>query len=156
MDFLFTVRLGNPKNDLQNCSSEQRSSFCWLCVPVQDSCRLKDSFSNPFSDFPIEWWKWKSKNRYLIVEIRFRISRAITNPKSGFENLNLDFPIERTLKILFRCTTVFKLKTTKWLYKSQRIFIYAVQKQASLAVQNSHSMCWLQQLFWSKKRKQIY
>ena len=34
---------------------------------------LKDSFSNPFSDFPIEWWKWKSKNRYLSVEIRFRI-----------------------------------------------------------------------------------
>ena len=34
---------------------------------------LKDSFSNPFSDFPIERWKWKSKNRYLSVEIRFRI-----------------------------------------------------------------------------------
>ena len=28
MDFLFTVRLGNPKKDLQNCSREQRSSFC--------------------------------------------------------------------------------------------------------------------------------
>ena len=28
MDFLFTVRLGSPKKDLQNCSREQRSSFC--------------------------------------------------------------------------------------------------------------------------------
>ena len=28
LDFLFTVRLGNPKKDLQNCSLEQRSSFC--------------------------------------------------------------------------------------------------------------------------------
>ena len=28
MDFLFTVRLGNPKKDLQNYSREQRSSFC--------------------------------------------------------------------------------------------------------------------------------
>ena len=27
MDFPFTVRLGNPKNDLQNNSREQRSSF---------------------------------------------------------------------------------------------------------------------------------
>ena len=26
--FFFTVRLGNPKKDLQNCSREQRSSFC--------------------------------------------------------------------------------------------------------------------------------
>ena len=25
MDFLFTVRLGNPKKDLQNCSREQRT-----------------------------------------------------------------------------------------------------------------------------------
>ena len=28
MDFIFTVRLGNPKKDLQNCYREQRSSFC--------------------------------------------------------------------------------------------------------------------------------
>ena len=27
MDFVFTVRLGNPKKDLQNYSREQRSSF---------------------------------------------------------------------------------------------------------------------------------
>ena len=27
LDFLFIVRLGNPKKDLQNCSREQRSSF---------------------------------------------------------------------------------------------------------------------------------
>ena len=28
MDFLFTVRLGNPKKDSQNCSRELRSTFC--------------------------------------------------------------------------------------------------------------------------------
>ena len=28
VDFIFTVRLGNPKKDLQNYSREQRSSFC--------------------------------------------------------------------------------------------------------------------------------
>ena len=28
--------------------------------------------------------KWKSKNRYLSVEIHFRIARSIANPKSGF------------------------------------------------------------------------
>ena len=28
MDLLFTVRLGNPKKDLQNYSREQWSSFC--------------------------------------------------------------------------------------------------------------------------------
>ena len=28
MDFHFTVRLGNPKEDLQNYSRKQRSSFC--------------------------------------------------------------------------------------------------------------------------------
>ena len=28
MDFIFTVGLGNPKKDLQNCYREERSSFC--------------------------------------------------------------------------------------------------------------------------------
>ena len=28
MDFLFAVRLRNPKKDLQDCSREQRCSFC--------------------------------------------------------------------------------------------------------------------------------
>ena len=37
--------------------------------------------------------------RDLSVEIRFRISRLITNPRSGFQNLNPDFPIERTLAV---------------------------------------------------------
>ena len=38
MDFALSVRLGNPKKDLQNCPHEQRSSFCQLCVSVQDRC----------------------------------------------------------------------------------------------------------------------
>ena len=28
LDFFVAVRLGNPKKDLQNCSREQRCSFC--------------------------------------------------------------------------------------------------------------------------------
>ena len=34
--------------------------------------------------FPNRRVKGKSKNRYLSFEIRFRISRSIANPKSGF------------------------------------------------------------------------
>ena len=54
MDFLFTFRLGNPKEDLQNYSREQ-----WSCQFAKYACAcktavLKHSFSNPFSDFPIE------------------------------------------------------------------------------------------------------
>ena len=56
------------------------SKYAYACKTAV----LKDSFSNPFSDFPTERYKWKSKNRYLSVEIRFRISRSIANPKSGF------------------------------------------------------------------------
>ena len=54
MDFLFTFRLGNPKKDLQKFSREQ-----WSCQFAKYACAcktavLKDSFSNPSSDFPIE------------------------------------------------------------------------------------------------------
>ena len=81
MDFLFTVRLGNPEKDLQNCSRDQRSSFCKCKTAV-----LKDSFPNPFLGFPIESKSGNPNllNRYLSVEIRFRISRSIANPKSRF------------------------------------------------------------------------
>ena len=54
MDFLLTVRLGNPKKDLQNCSRQERSFFAnyagaWKTAVLRDS-----QFPNPFSDFPIE------------------------------------------------------------------------------------------------------
>ena len=52
MGFLFTVRLGNPKKDLQNYSREQWSFAKYACA--YKTAVLKDSFSNPFSDFPIE------------------------------------------------------------------------------------------------------
>ena len=45
---------------------------------------LKNFFSNSFSDFPKRRKERKSKNRYLCGKIRFRISRSIANPKSGF------------------------------------------------------------------------
>ena len=41
MNFLFTIRLGNPKKDLQNYSREQWSSFCLgKCYQPQPSARL--------------------------------------------------------------------------------------------------------------------
>ena len=58
---------------------------------------LKNCVSNPFSDFPPsplppnpllkkkeKRKERESKNRYLSVETRFRISCSIVNPKSGF------------------------------------------------------------------------
>ena len=51
---------------------------------------LENCFSYPFSDFPIKRKERESKDRFLGVEIRFWISRFIANPKSGFQNLNLN------------------------------------------------------------------
>ena len=54
MDFLFTLQLGNPKKDSQNYSREQQyflAKYVCLCKTAV----LKDNFSNPFSDFPMEW-----------------------------------------------------------------------------------------------------
>ena len=47
------------------------------------------------------------KDRYLSVEIRFRISRSMANLKSGFSNPNLDFLIERTLKLACKNSGLF-------------------------------------------------
>ena len=46
-------RLGNPKKDLQNCSREQRPFFANYACACKTAV-LKNSFSNPFADFPIE------------------------------------------------------------------------------------------------------
>ena len=84
MDFPFTVQLGNPKKVI--CKTILVNSGL-LFTNYACACRTavpKDSFSNPFSDFPIERWKGKSKNKYFSVEVRFRISCSIANPKSGF------------------------------------------------------------------------
>ena len=53
MDFLFTVRLGNPYKGLQNCSSGQRSFFANYACACKTAV-VKNSFSNPFAGFPIE------------------------------------------------------------------------------------------------------
>ena len=77
MDFLFTVRFRNPKKDLQNYFEIVNSFDNYACA--YKTAVLKDSFSNPFRiSYP------NGKNRYLSVEIRFRISRSIVNPKSAF------------------------------------------------------------------------
>ena len=56
--------------------------------------------------FRISWSNGKNENPKRDVsawsqrfEIRFQISRSIANPKSGFQNLNPHFPIERTLVV---------------------------------------------------------
>ena len=61
--------------------------FLSLCDMWKSACKTavqKNCFSNPFSDFPKKWKEREFKNRYLGVEIRFRISRLVVNPKSGF------------------------------------------------------------------------
>jgi len=66
MDLLLTVRLGNPKKDLQKTAVLKDSQF-----------QIPFRISHPTVER-------KSKNRFLSVEIRFWISRSIANPKSGF------------------------------------------------------------------------
>ena len=83
MDFLFTVRLGNPKKDLQNCSREQRSFFANYARACKTAV-FKDSQFQSLFGFPNRTVERKSKKRFLSVEIRFWISRSIANPKSGF------------------------------------------------------------------------
>ena len=83
MDFLLTVRLGNPKKDLQNCSREQRSFFANYARACKTAV-FKDSQFQSLFGFPNRTVERKSKNRFLSVEIRFWISRSIANPKSGF------------------------------------------------------------------------
>ena len=60
-----------------------------LLANLRATCKtafLKDSFLNSFFGFPQKTKKKKrnSKNKYFSVEICFRISRSIANPKSGF------------------------------------------------------------------------
>ena len=83
MDFLFTVRLGNTNKDLQNYSHEQHSSFCDYPCACKTAV-LRDSFFKSFFRFPNHMEQRKSKNRYLSIEIHFRISRLIANLKSRF------------------------------------------------------------------------
>ena len=93
MDFLFTIRLGNPERDLRNYSRERRSSFCKLCVRVQETAVLKDSFS-----FPNRTVKRKSKKKKTsqrlnpLLDFAFDYKSEIRILKSKSR-----FPIERTL-----------------------------------------------------------
>ena len=83
MDLLLTVRLGNPKKDLQNCSRQERSFFANYACACETAV-LKDSQFQSLFGFSNRTVKRKSKNRFLSVEIRFWISRSIANPRSGF------------------------------------------------------------------------
>ena len=84
MDFLLTVRLGNPKKDLQNCSRQERSFFLLIMHARARPLFLRTVSFKSLSGFPNRTVKRKSKNRFLSVEIRFQISRSIADPKSGF------------------------------------------------------------------------
>ena len=83
MDFLLTVRLGNPKKDLQNCSRQERSFFANYACACKTAV-FKDSQFQSLFGFPNRTVERKSKKRFLSVEIRFWISRSVANPRSGF------------------------------------------------------------------------
>ena len=94
--FPFYRSMVKSEKDLQNYSREQRSSFCYLCACACKTAVLKDSFSNPFSDFSIERLKKKKPNTYISGCVRFgnldldfkiRISYLRSNAKSekGFQ-----------------------------------------------------------------------
>ena len=53
LDFLFTVRLGNQEKDLQNCLVNSGLLFANYACACKTAV-LKNSFSNPFANFPIE------------------------------------------------------------------------------------------------------
>ena len=81
MDFLFTVRLENPKKVLQNCSREQRSSFFANYACACKTAVLKDSFSNPFSDFQSNGKNENPKTDISALKsvFEFRVSLQIRN-----------------------------------------------------------------------------
>ena len=81
MDFLFTVRLGNPKKDLQNCSCVQRSSFAnyaCACRPLflktVFQILLRLSQSNGKNENP------KTNMSALKSVFGFRVPLQIRNP----------------------------------------------------------------------------
>ena len=65
MDFLFTVRLGNPKKDLQHYSRADYACACKTTI-------LRDRFSIPFSDFPIAGKKGNPKTDISALKSTFR------------------------------------------------------------------------------------
>ena len=65
MDFLFTVRLGNPKKDSQNCLVNWGLLFAYYASACKTAVP-KDSFSNPFFGFP---------NRSVKMKIQKQISQ---------------------------------------------------------------------------------
>ena len=75
MDFLFTVRLGNPKKDLQHYSRADYACACKTTI-------LRDRFSIPFSDFPIAGKKGNPKTDISALKstFRFHVWLQIWNP----------------------------------------------------------------------------
>ena len=85
MDFLLTVRLGNPKLKGFAKLFSQTAVFFLLIVRARARPLFLGtvSFKSLFG-LPNRTVKRKSKNRFLSVEIRFWISRSFANSKSGF------------------------------------------------------------------------
>ena len=82
MDFRFTILLGNPKKDSQNCSPEQRSFL------LLTRARARPLFSNPFSDFPVE----REKNENPKTDIS--ALKSVFGFHVRFQIRNPDFKIE--------------------------------------------------------------
>ena len=84
MDFLLYRMIGKSEKEFAKLillnSGLLFANYACACKTAV----LKNSFSNPFSDFPNKRKERKSKRRYPSIEIPFRISRSISNPKSVF------------------------------------------------------------------------
>ena len=61
--------------------------------------KSEKGFAKPFSWTAVFFWlimRARARPLFSALKIRFRILRSIANPKSGFQNLNPDFPIKGT------------------------------------------------------------
>ena len=53
LDFLLTVRLRNPKKDLENCPNNSDLARVRI-ISKKKTAVQGNSFANPFADFPVE------------------------------------------------------------------------------------------------------
>ena len=53
LDFLLTVRLSNPKKDLENCPNNSDLARVRI-ISKKKTAVQENSFANPLADFPIE------------------------------------------------------------------------------------------------------
>ena len=82
MDFLFIVRLGNPKKDLQNCSREQRPFFLLIMRACARQLFLRRVFQILFRIFQSNGKNESPKSDISALKsvFKFRVWLQIWNP----------------------------------------------------------------------------